>query len=75
MEKAFEPPDRIERDDIVRASDEVLATPDIAYSEIETVFRINVADMDWDIGVMVYEPEDAGQIPTGADGRRGSRTS
>ncbi len=70
MGKAFEPPERIERDDIVGASDEVLATPDIPFTETETVFRINVADMDWDIGVMVYEPEDAGRIPTGADGRK-----
>jgi len=68
--KAFEPPERIERADIVGASDEVLATPDIPFSETETVFRIKVAEMDWDIGVMVYEPEDPGRVPAGADGRK-----
>ena len=70
MASPFEPPERIERAEIVEASDEVLATPDIPYSETETVFRINVADMDWDIGVMLYEPDDPARVPTGADGRK-----
>ena len=66
----FEPPERIERADIIRDSDAVLAMPDIPYSETETVFRINVAEMDWDIGVMVYQPDDPDRIPTGADGKK-----
>ncbi len=70
MAKVYEPPERIERADIVGASDEVLATPDIPICESETVFRINVADMDWDIGVVTYQPEDAGRVPTGSDGRK-----
>ena len=70
MGKTFEPPERIERADIVGASDDVMAMPDIPFSETETIFRINVADMDWDIGVMIYEPAEAERVPTGADGRK-----
>ena len=70
MAETYQPPERIERDEIIAASDEMLGTPDIPFTETETVFRINVADMDWDIGVMVYEPEDADRIPAGADGRK-----
>ena len=70
MVKTFEPPERIERADIVGASENVMAMPDIPFSETETIFRINVADMDWDIGVMVYEPAQAERVPTGADGQK-----
>ena len=70
MGRTFEPPERIERADIVGASDDVMAMPDIPFSETETIFRINVADMDWDIGVMVYEPAEAERAPNGADGRK-----
>ena len=27
-------------------------------------------EMDWDIGVMVYQPEDPSKIPVGADGKK-----
>ena len=70
MGRTFEPPERIERADIVGASDDVMAMPDIPFSETETIFRINVADMDWDIGVMVYEPAQAERVPNGADGQK-----
>ena len=33
-------------------------------------FRVNALEMDWDVGVMVYEPEDPSLIPIGADGNK-----
>lgn len=67
---AWEPPDIFEHDDLIAASDDVLGRPDIAFSETETVFRINVLGLDWDIGVMVYQPDDEARIPVGANGRK-----
>ena len=70
MASAFQPPERVGREEIVRASEEVMARPDIAFSETEEILRIGAAELEWDIGVMVYEPEDAARIPVGADGRK-----
>ncbi len=66
----YQPPERIERDQIVAASQQLLAARDFAVKETETVVRMTIADMDWDVGVMLYEPRDQGQIPCGADGRK-----
>ena len=44
----WEPPDRIEKDELVRISDRVLAEREIPYSETEDIFRINANGMDWD---------------------------
>ena len=68
MAAAFYPPGEIGREEIVRASEEVMARPDIPFTESETILRIAVADMEWDIGVMLYEP--GAEIPAGADGRK-----
>ena len=67
---SWEPPEIFEHDDLIAASDDVLGRPDIAFSEKETVFRINTLGLDWDMGVMVYEPNDETKIPTGANGRK-----
>ncbi len=69
MSKTFQPAEHITRDEIAAASKRLLARPDISFREREVIHRITVADMDWDIGVMLYEPTDPEQIPKGADGR------
>ena len=68
MPSAFHPPEQVAREEIVRASEEVMAWPDIPFSETETILRIDAADMEWDIGAMLYEPDT--EIPVGADGRK-----
>ena len=70
MASAFHPPERVGRDEIVRASEEVMARPDIPFSETEEILRIGSAGLEWDIGVMLYEPDDPARIPAGADGRK-----
>ena len=70
MAAAFHPPEEIGREEIVRASERVLARRDIAFSETETVLRIDAAGMEWDIGVMLYEPDADADVPVGPDGRK-----
>jgi hypothetical protein len=38
--------------------------------ESEDIFRLSALGLDWDIGVRVYEPQPAGKITRGADGRK-----
>jgi hypothetical protein len=66
----WNPPLEITREAIVRASDDVLSRPELPITAREDIFRIRVADLDWDIGGMVYQPEDEADIPTGADGKK-----
>ncbi|MDE0059431.1 MAG: hypothetical protein OXP07_15020 [Defluviicoccus sp.] len=70
MAAAFHPPAEIGREEIVRASEGVLARPDISFSETETILRIDAAGMEWDIGVMLYEPDREADVPIGPDGRK-----
>lgn len=64
------PAPSVSREEIVRASEEVLGLPEIPYTEHEDVFRVEALGMQWDIGVRVYEPVDTQAIPVGGDGRR-----
>jgi hypothetical protein len=63
----FHPPATWSREQVLAASDAVLAMPAGAVQESEDVFRLSALGLDWDIGVRVYEP--AG-IARGADGRK-----
>ena len=67
---AWEPPEAIPRAELVTTSEQVLGRSDIAIRRREHVFRVGQLGLDWDVGVMVYEPEDATKIATGADGRK-----
>ena len=67
---AWEPPSTISRDEVFKASDEVLARPDIELNIREDIFRIQALGMDWDIGAAVYEPKDPAKIPVGPDGNK-----
>jgi pimeloyl-ACP methyl ester carboxylesterase len=66
----WEPPSIVSREECVKASQAVLAIPNIKVAQKEDVFRIRVVEMDWDIGVMVYQPEDPSKIPVGPEGRK-----
>ncbi len=67
---AWKPAARVSREDCIKASEDIFAMPDIPLQQKEDVFRIRELKMDWDIGVRVYEPEDSGKIPMGADGKK-----
>ncbi len=68
--RTWEPPKRLDRDEMVKISDAVLGEPDIPFSETEDVFRIHSNGMDWDIGNVVYEPEDPAKEAVGPDGKK-----
>src|SRR4051812_32607050 len=67
---AWQPPESVSREEIIARSDAVLAKPDLPLRQIEDIFRIQSLGLDWDMGVMVYEPKDSAQIARGADGKK-----
>jgi len=67
---SWEPPIRIEKDELVKISDAMLAEPDIDFTETEDVFRIHSNSLDWDIGNVVYQPKDPSKIAIGPDGKQ-----
>ena len=66
----FALPQRLSKPELVAISERLLAEPDIAVSRKEDVFRIRAAELDWDIGAIVYEPTNQGEGAIGPDGRR-----
>src|SRR4051812_28857303 len=66
----FAPPPQLSREEVLKLSDGVLAKPDLPLKQTEDIFRIRALEMDWDMGVMVYEPQDPAKIPRGADGKK-----
>jgi hypothetical protein len=66
----WEPPALVSCDDVLKIHHEIMAMPDMAIEIREDVFRIRALEMDWDIGVMVYEPKDRSKIPTGPDDKK-----
>lgn len=63
-------PESVSRQETIRISEETLALPDIPLREREDIIRVNVLGMDWDLGAVVYEPEDPAQLACGADGKK-----
>jgi hypothetical protein len=68
--RIWEPPARLSKPEMVKISEAVLAEPDVAFTEAEDVFRIRANGLDWDIGNVVYAPEDPGRIAVGPDGKK-----
>ena len=66
----WDPPAKVSREECVKFSQVMKSLPEIKVRQKEDIFRIHVVGMDWDLGVMVYEPEDVSKIPRGADGKK-----
>ena len=66
----WEPVPIVSREDVLQLHQEVANLPEIPTTIREDIFRIHAVEMEWDIGVVVYEPCDSGKIPTGPDGRK-----
>ena len=47
-----------------------MAMPSAPINIYDDIFRINELELDWDIGVVVYEPQDASRIQRGPDGKK-----
>jgi hypothetical protein len=67
---AFEPLKEMPRDEVIARSDAVLARPDVPTTETEDVFRIEALELEWDMGVTIYQPSDPATIARGADGKK-----
>jgi hypothetical protein len=58
----WEPPDFIERVDVVRDSEQVVAMPDISIRQTE-YFSHPRPRFGWDLGIVTYQPENERRIP------------
>ena len=67
---AWEPPTTVSFDDVLKLNDEVTAKASAPIEITEDIFRIHELAMDWDIGVMRYEPKDKTRIIRGPDGKK-----
>src|SRR5688572_11234034 len=66
----WEPPAVVSRDQALQLHRDVMAMPSGPIRIREDIFRLHELELDWDIGVVIYEPQDAGRIPHGPDGKK-----
>ena len=66
----WEPPTALSLDEVLQLDRQVASMPDLPVRAHEDIFRIRELEMDWDIGVLVYEPENADLIPAGPMAKR-----
>ena len=66
----WEPPAVVSREEVLRLSGLAMSLPNIPMATREDIFRISALEMEWDIGVVIYEPADPARIPTGPDGKK-----
>ncbi len=67
---SWEPPEALSLDELLQLDRKIATLPELPVRVHEDIFRISELDMDWDIGVEVYEPEKVEHIPIGADGKK-----
>jgi hypothetical protein len=65
MPQPWTPQSFVPLDQILDESATMLSSQDRAFTEYEDVFRISEVGLDWDIGVMVYEPAEIALAPSG----------
>ena len=70
IQSTWAPPSVVSLEKVLEMSEQVLALPDDSISVREDVFRLSALAMEWDIGVVIYEPQNANKIPVGPDGKR-----
>ena len=66
----WEPPAVVSPEEVVNLNQQTLSLPDNPVTVHEDIFRIDVLEMDWDIGVTLYEPQDGNRVPVGPDGKK-----
>jgi hypothetical protein len=66
----WQPPSAVALEDMINLHHDVTVMPDIAIDMREDIFRIRELEMDWDIGAVIYEPQETKHIPIGADGKK-----
>jgi pimeloyl-ACP methyl ester carboxylesterase len=66
----WEPPAVVSLEETLELHHQVVDMPDLPITTREDIFRIRALEMDWDIGAMVYQPQDSRKIPLGPDGNK-----
>ncbi len=66
----WRPPEFVTREECIRDTEKLLGMPDIPIRQSEDIFRMAVLGLEWDFGMVVFEPEDPARIPIGADGKK-----
>ena len=69
MSAPWEPASIVSREEVLKLHQEVASMPGFPTRIYEDVFRIQALEMEWDIGVTIYEPQDLATIPTGPNGK------
>ena len=68
---AWEPPTLVSFDEVLKLNDEVTAKAGAPIEITEDIFRIHELAMDWDIGVVRYDPKRQSHAsPTEPDGKK-----
>jgi len=67
---SWQPPDVVSHEDVLKLHHEVSAMADLPITISEDIFRIRALEMDWDLGVLIYQPQDLSKIPSGPDGKK-----
>lgn len=67
MTSEWQPPSVVERDELVAASRTVLALPSRSVTSTEDVLRVSVLGLDWDIGIVLHQPD---EVAVGPDGKK-----
>lgn len=63
-------PEKFSENELRQLSSQFLDRPEYALKRTEDICEVEAAELDWDIGAIVYEPEDSSKIRTGPDGRK-----
>ena len=66
----WEPPTVISREQALQLHRDVIAMPTRPIRIREDIFRLHELELDWDIGAVIYEPQEASQIPRCPDGKK-----
>ncbi len=66
----WNPPSMIPREDIIKTSQDVLSMLDNPAEREGGHHTDSSSGNGWDVGGMVFEPEDSSQIPIGPDGKK-----
>src|SRR6516225_6582383 len=67
---SWEPPSAFSLDEVLHLDHQVASMLERPVQVREDIFRISDLEMDWDIGVVIYEPMEPNKIPTGPDGKK-----
>jgi pimeloyl-ACP methyl ester carboxylesterase len=67
---SWEPPSFIPRSGVIALHDHVAAMPTVQTTTREDIFRLHALAMDWDIGLVIYEPLNIASVPSGPDGKK-----